>query len=128
ENAMDSDGIDSNGDVYIYGGNVFISVRSNGPSNAIDHGSETGGYFIIDGGTVIACGSRILAEEPDASSKQAFIMENMDEPVEAGSTLTLKSDDGEVILSAEIPCEYTSALVSCPQMQVSQGTYLLTHL
>ncbi len=121
ENAMDSDGLDSNGDIYIYGGNVFISLKSSGPSNAIDYGSESGGVCVIEGGTVIACGSYTMAEGFDSSSTQASIMYTISEGVEAGSTISVETEDEETLLSAEIPCDFSCAVLSCPEMKVGES-------
>lgn len=125
ETAADSDGLDSNGDIYIYGGNIFISLKSSGPSNAIDYGSESGGVCVIDGGTVIACGSGSMAEGFDSSSTQASIMYTISDGVEAGSTISLETEDGQTLLSAEIPCDFSCAILSCPEMKTGD-TYLVT--
>ncbi|MCR4656090.1 MAG: carbohydrate-binding domain-containing protein [Lachnospiraceae bacterium] len=125
EAAMDSDGLDSNGDIYIYGGNIFISLKSSGPSNAIDYGSESGGVCVIDGGTVIACGSSSMAESFDSISTQASIMYTISGGVEAGSTISLETEDGQTLLNAEIPCDFSCAILSCPEMKTGD-TYLVT--
>ena len=58
----DADGFDSNGSIYIEGGNILISVADSGSNSALDYGSENGGECVISGGTVIACGSSAMAE------------------------------------------------------------------
>ena len=123
--AQDADGLDSNGDIYIYGGDIFISLTAGGPNNAIDYSSESGGVCVIEGGTVIACGSYTMAEGFDSSSKQASIMYTISEGVEAGSTISIESEDEEIILSAEIPNSFSCAILSCPEMKVG-GSYLVS--
>jgi len=54
-NGRDADGLDSNKDIYISGGTLFISVVGDGSNSAIDYGTENGGVCEISGGTVIAC-------------------------------------------------------------------------
>ncbi|MCR5603523.1 MAG: carbohydrate-binding domain-containing protein [Lachnospiraceae bacterium] len=116
--ARDADGLDSNGDVYIYGGNIFISLTGDGSNNAIDYGSESGGVCVIEGGTVIACGSSNMAEGFDAASTQASLLYNISEGVDAGSVISVKTEDGKTIMNAEIPNGFTCAVLSCPEMKV----------
>ncbi len=54
ENANDSDGIDSNKDIYITGGTIRITISGNGPSQAIDYGSDAGGVLEISGADISA--------------------------------------------------------------------------
>lgn len=75
-NGRDADGLDSNKDIYISGGTLFISVVGDGSNSAIDYGTENGGVCEISGGTVIACGSSAMAEGFDSSSTQGFLMYN----------------------------------------------------
>ena len=57
ENGNDADGLDSNGDILISGGEIFVSMTGTGSNSALDSGSESGGTCTITGGTVVACGS-----------------------------------------------------------------------
>lgn len=124
ENGRDADGFDSNGNIDITGGNVFISVSGNGTNSAIDYGSETGGSFTISGGTIIACGSSMMAESPDSASAQGFIMQNVSG--NANDTLSLLDLNRKEIISREIPCSFTSALISAPDMAVGDTVILKT--
>ena len=63
-----------------------------------------------------------MAESFDTSSTQASILYNTGTTAEAGTTLAIKDSDGNVLLSWEVPCSFSSALISCPEMQVG-GTY-----
>ena len=112
----DADGLDSNGSIYIEGGRVLISVSGAGSNCAIDYGSENGGECIISGGTVIACGGSTMAEGFDSSSTQGFLMYNTS--AAAGTAITLADSAGRELLSAEIPCSFSSAVLSAPGMQV----------
>ena len=122
ETGNDADGLDSNGDILISGGTIYISLVGTGSNNAVDYGSESGGVAEISGGTIIACGASSMAEAFDTSSTQASILYNTGTTAEAGTTLAIKDSDGNVLLSWEVPCSFSSALISCPEMQVG-GTY-----
>lgn len=112
----DADGLDSNGSIYISGGTVFISVTADGGSCALDYGSENGGVCEISGGTVVACGSSMMAEGFSASSTQGFIMYSVSAAA-SGTVLTLEDAEGNVLVSEEIPCSFSSAVISTPGMQ-----------
>lgn len=112
----DADGLDSNGSIYVEGGKVFISVTDGGSNCAIDYGSENGGECIISGGTVIACGGSAMAEGFDAASPQGFLMYNTS--AQAGTTISLENAEGKEILSGEIPCSFSSAVLSAPELAI----------
>ena len=112
----DADGLDSNGDIYIEGGRVFISVADSGGNSAIDYGSENGGECIVNGGTVIACGSSTMAEGFDAGSAQGFLMHRTS--VQAGTVIRLEDSVGNELLSEEIPCDFSSVVLSTPELSV----------
>lgn len=116
ESGRDADGLDSNKDIYISGGKLFISVVGDGSNSAIDYGMENGGVCKISGGTVIACGGSAMAEGFDSSSSQGFIMYNTS--ADAGTDVTLENADDKIILSEEIPYSFSSVVVSTPEMAV----------
>lgn len=122
KNGRDADGLDSNGSINITGGNIFISVEGSGTNNAIDYGSENGGKCTVSGGTVIACGASQMAEGPDGESAQGFIMQTTSG--NAGDVLSVIDTDGKEIISKEIPCPFTSVLISSPNITVSDTVTL----
>ena len=120
ETGNDADGLDSNGNIIISGGTVYVSLQGSGSNSAVDYGSESGGVAEISGGTIIACGASSMAEAFDSSSTQASLLYNTSTVSEAGTTLAIEDTDGNVLLSWEIPCSFSSALVSCPQMETGE--------
>lgn len=112
----DSDGLDSNGDIIITGGNILISLTGSGGNNAIDYGSESGGVCEISGGTVIACASSSMAEAFSQTSTQGVILYMFDEEANSGTPVTVSDSDGNVILSWEVPYSYSAVTVSHPSM------------
>lgn len=119
----DADGLDSNGDIFINGGTLFISMDSSGGSGAIDFGSENGGKCVLNGGTVIACGSNMMLESFDESSMQNFLIQDING--EAGTTLTLSDNDSNIILSEVIPCTFNVVTLSSPEL-VYNAAYTLS--
>ena len=126
ENGRDVDGLDSNGDIVINGGTVFVSVNADGMNNAIDFGSESGGQCYINGGTVIAAGSSGMAEAMSADSAQVSLMYKYDTTNAAGETVQLLDENGSVLLEAEIPYSFSSLVLSSPDLSVGKSCTLVT--
>ena len=123
ENGRDADGLDSNGDISISGGSLFVSVSERGGSCALDYGSENGGKCTFSGGTIVACGSSQMLEKVDASSPQAFIVYAVSG--NANSKVTLKSSEGTALVSEEIPCSFSVVTISVPELSLGE-TYTLS--
>ena len=123
ENARDADGLDSNGDLYITGGTILVSLNGDGSNNAVDYGSESGGVAEISGGTIIACGGASMAESFNESSAQPSIAYAAS--VVAGARVALRDAAGNLLLDWTVPCSFTYLTLSCPEMTVG-GTYTLT--
>ena len=70
----DADGIDSNGNIDINGGLVYISLVGDGGNCALDYGSENGGACRINGGTVVACGGSTMLETISENSAQPSLL------------------------------------------------------
>ena len=125
ENGQDADGLDSNGSIYISGGEIYVSLSGNGTNNAIDYGSENSGICEINGGTVIACGGNGMVEEISDTSTQCSIMYNMSEVGDADTEIRLTDASGSEIISYEVPCSYSSIVISTPDIKQNE-TYTLT--
>ena len=124
ETAMDADGIDSNGSIYITGGTVRISLPGSGTNCAIDYNSEGGGECLVSGGSVIACGGYAMAEGFDADSEQCSILYNIASGAPAGTAVTLEDSAGTVLVSWEVPCSFSSVSLSIPEMRLGES-YLM---
>ena len=116
ETGRDADGLDSNGSIHISGGNIFISVNGNGGNYALDCGTENGGICTISGGTVFAAGGSAMAEGFDSSSEQSSIMYTTSSAA-AGTTVTLKNEAGNTLISETVPCSFSSVVISTPELQ-----------
>ena len=125
DSGRDADGIDSNGDIIITGGTIRVSLTGDGGNNAIDCATENGGVCEISGGSIIACGSSQMAEGFGSSSTQCSVLYNLQTGAEAGTTLTLRDSDGNVLMSYEVPNAFTSVNISCPEMELGE-TYTIS--
>lgn len=124
ESGMDADGLDSNGNITISGGMVFVSFTGSGTNLAIDYGSESGGTFTIDGGTVVACGSSSMLEEISDASTQASITYVLNNTTE-NAVVTLTDSDSSTVMEYTIPCDFSAITLSSSDLSVGE-TYTLT--
>lgn len=120
----DADGIDSNGNIDIGGGLVYISLVGDGSNCALDYGSENGGVCRINGGTVVACGGSSMLETMSENSAQPSLLYAGANQA-AGTEITLQDSSGETLLTYTAPNSFSAVLVSCPAMQTG-STYTLT--
>ena len=90
------DGVDSNGDLTINGGEIYIDGPSDNGNSAIDYGDRSSAY--VNGGTLVAIGSSGKAEGMSDSSKQKVLMVKLGEQMEAGDVV-LTDSEGNVIVS-----------------------------
>lgn len=118
----DGDGLDSNGDLTINGGELYIDGPSDNGNSAIDYGDRSSAY--INGGTVVAIGSSGMAEEMSDSSKQEVLMVKLGEQKQAGE-VTLTDSNGNVIVSYTALKAYDCVIISTADLE-SGVTYTLT--
>lgn len=117
----EGDGIDSNGDLIVTGGEVYIS----GPTSNADGPLDYNGNAKITGGSIIAVGSSGMAQNFGSDSAQGSILINLSSYAEAGSNITLKDADGNILMSYTAEKKYNSVLISCPDI-IDGGTYTIT--
>lgn len=117
----DADGIDSNRDIIINGGNIFVSIPTDG--NALDDGSESGGKIVINGGNVIACGGAMMTQAPDGSGGQCAFMYSVEG--KAGDTVSLTDSQGNIIFTREVANAFSVVTASSPKLKTGE-TYKLS--
>ena len=116
------DGLDSNGDLTINGGEVYVDGPSDNGNSAIDYGEKSS--FYINGGTVVAVGSSGMAEDVSSDSKQQVAFVKLDSQADAGD-VTLKDADGNEIISYTAKKKYDCVIISTADMKEGQ-TYTLS--
>ncbi len=124
ESGMDADGIDSNGNITITGGEILVSLVGSNGNSALDFGSESGGRATISGGTIIACGDSSMAEGFGSESGQPSILYALSETAPAGSAIALLDSEGNELISSTVPYSFSSLLISSPEMSVGE-TYTI---
>lgn len=115
------DGVDSNGDLTINGGELYIDGPSDNGNSAIDYGDRSSAY--VNGGTLVAIGSSGMAEVMSDSSKQKVLMVKLGEQMEAGNVV-LTDSEGNVIVSYTALKTYDCVIISTAEVE-SGATYTL---
>lgn len=116
------DGVDSNGDLTINGGEIYIDGPSDNGNSAIDYGDRSSAY--VNGGMLVAIGSSGMAEGMSDSSKQKVLMVKSGEQMEAGDVV-LTDSEGNVIVSYTALKSYDCVIISTAEVE-SGATYTLT--
>lgn len=114
------DGIDSNGDLTVTGGETYVSGPTDSGNGTLDYSGEA----VISGGIFVAAGSAGMAQNFGSSSTQGVIMVTVNSG-SAGSTITLSDSSGGQLISWQADKEYSSVIVSCPEI-IQGSTYTLS--
>lgn len=116
----DGDGIDSNGDLTVTGGTIYVS----GPESDGDGALDYDGTGQITGGTLVAVGRSGMAMNfGDTSTQGSILISTAD--CAAGTEVVLKDADGNVMLSYTAESSFNSVVVSCPGLEQG-GSYTVT--
>ena len=116
------DGLDSNGDLTINGGEVYVDGPSDNGNSAIDYGEKSS--FNINGGTVVAVGSSGMAEDVSSDSKQQVAFVKLDSQADAGDVI-LKDAAGNEIISYTVQKKYDCVIISTADLKAGQ-TYTIS--
>ena len=117
------DGVDSNGNLTINGGEVYIDGPSDGGNSAIDYGDNAAAY--INGGTVVAVGSSDMVEAFDDSSEQA-VMSVAVSAGSAGDEIKLLDSDGNELISFTAAKTYDAVIISTADLTQGETYTLVT--
>lgn len=105
------DGLDSNGNVVMTGGTVFVDGPTNSGNGALDYN----GTFLISGGTLGAAGSVGMAQAVSDGSVQKCLAVYFTEEQSEGTKLTVKNGSDEVY--SFIPAKrFQSMIISFPEL------------
>lgn len=114
------DGLDANGDIFINGGTLTVHGPVSGGNGTLDFAS----VCKVTGGSFTGAGSIGMAQNPSDDSTQPVLVWNTNEPVEAGTVLSVCNSNGESV--AEITAEKTAQwfVVSSPELKTGE-TYTI---
>lgn len=110
------DGIDSNGDLTVTGGAVYLD----GPTNSGNGPLDYAGNAKITGGTFIALGAAGMAMNFGTDSTQGAILCGLNGTAPAGTAVSIKDSAGNVLASYTSQKTFQSILISAPGMAVGE--------
>ena len=113
------DGLDSNGDLVISGGEIYVSGPTSDGNGTLDYN----GTATITGGTLVGAGSSGM-EQTFTTADQGVILTEVSNGT-AGSTVSLSDEDGNELVSWAADKEYTSVIISTPDIKEG-STYTVT--
>ena len=105
--------------ISISGGSLRINASGDGISSL-----DYNGKAVVTGGIFASSGASGMAQNFDPSSTQGIIMVTLN-PQEAGTQIALKNSDGTELLSWKVEKEYSSVLISSPDIRQGES-YSLT--
>ena len=114
------DGLDSNGNILMNGGNVTVL----GPTSDGDTALDFDGTFTINGGVLMAFGSSGMLETPTSAQNGCCIVTTLG-TVSANSAFSLMDSSGNVIMSYTPTKNYASAIVYSSDIK-NGSTYTVT--
>lgn len=114
------DGLDSNGNIVMNGGNVTVL----GPTSDGDTALDFDGAFTINGGVLMAFGSSGMLEIPTSAQNGCCIVTTLG-TVSANSAFSLMDSSGNVIMSYTPTKNYASAIVYSSDIK-NGSTYTVT--
>lgn len=114
------DGIDSNGMLYVDGGEIYVSGPSDNGNGALDYDSDA----VITGGILVAAGASGMAQNFGTSSTQGSMLVSTGSQ-SAGSTITLTDSNGNELLSFQAAKAFDCVVISCSEI-VQGATYTVS--
>lgn len=114
------DGLDSNGNIVMNGGNVTVI----GPTSDGDTALDFDGAFTINGGVLMAFGSSGMLETPTSAQNGCCIVTTLG-TVSANSAFSLMDSSGNVIMSYTPTKNYASVIVYSSDIK-NGSTYTVT--
>lgn len=116
----EGDGIDSNGNIEITGGETYVEGPTNSGNGCIDTGGS--GKATITGGYFIATGSSGMAVQFSEESTQGAILTNVNSTT---GKAELKDSSGKSLISLDSSKQYSCIQVSTPDVKKGE-TYTLS--
>lgn len=117
------DGIDSNGDLYIEGGKIFISAADNDNERIIDY---NGIVTCNIGVEMVGVGPGAKMQDLGDAPKQSYIVVYYKDAMPAGKKIELKDDNNSVILSFTPNKTYKAALITSANLEAGNNYKIIS--
>lgn len=106
----DGDGVDSNGNLTVTGGETYVCGPTNNGNGALDYN----GTAKITGGILVAVGSSGMAQNFGSTSTQCSMLITTQNT--QSEEITVKDDSGNEIFSFTPEKQYNSVVISIPEL------------
>ncbi len=117
----DGDGLDSNGNLVVSGGEIYVY----GPTNSGNGALDSDGSITITGGIIAAFGATGMDETFGSASTQCNVRYVGGSTVAGGTKFEVKDSSGNVIISCTPEKNYQSVVFSSPLLKQGE-TYTIT--
>lgn len=117
--SAEGDGVDSNGNLEVNGGETYVEGPTNSGNGAMDYNGEA----TITGGIFLALGESGMAQNFGSTSTQCSMMVTTSS--RDSGEITLKDSTGKTIFSYSPSKTFNSVVLSCPDIKTGE-TYTLT--
>ena len=118
----EGDGIDSNGDVYIEGGSLYL----NGPEDEQNGGLDYNGSAVINGGLYIGVSSSGMSQGFSKASGQNSIEVFYAQTQAGGTAISLTDASGNEIAAITAMKTFSSLIISSPEIKAGETLTLKT--
>ena len=115
------DGLDSNGNATITGGDIVVYGPTTDGNGALD----VNGTFEVSGGTLVATGSSGMMVAPSTDSAQGWIATALSATAAAGSEVVITDADGAEVATYAIEKDFASVVLSSADIELG-ATYTVT--
>ena len=110
------DGVDSNGTILMTGGTLIIDGPTEGMNGSLD--SDKG--ILVNGGNLIAVGSRGMVENPGTNSEQCYINVTMSSAQNANTKVEIFDENNNSIYSHTPSKKYQSVIMSLEAFEIGK--------
>lgn len=113
------DGLDSNGNLYVTGGEIYVNGPVSGGNGSVDIG-DFGCEALISGGEVVTAGASDMAINFSASSSQPSVMVYFGTNYPAGTEISLAEEGGQTVIEYEPLVSFSCAIFSSGALTVGK--------
>lgn len=110
------DGLDSNGNIYFYGGEVIVNGPTNGGNGSLDSAADN----ILYSGTIFAVGSVGMVECPKVGSNQNIFNISLDSVQEAESSVVIIDSKNNAIYETITTKEFQNIIFSSEDIKTGE--------
>lgn len=114
----EGDGIDSNGSVFMSGGQVTVYGPSRRDNGALDYDRE----FKLTGGVLAAFGPGGMDQNVSSADSQVSVLADFGQSLKAGTEVTLRDSQGNELYKGRGEKDFRTVVISVPEMAVG-GRY-----